>query len=103
AFLLAQLSQSSHHIFRNDEMLKRPARALYRRAWSIGRNCQDRWRAVKLLLPVIELRLEHFSRQPRPLPLRVVGVLNMKIGERRWRANGECAIELGQLIHQYAN
>ncbi len=54
----------------------------------------------QLLSPVIELRIQHMTRQPLPLPDGKVGVLYRQFGQWRGRPLGESLIQDGHFIDE---
>src|SRR5690349_17478425 len=57
--------------------------SLRRRPRKISPQFEQRRSARELRLPIVQLPLEPFARQPFTLPIREVRVLNRELGQRR--------------------
>ena len=79
------------------------APALHRRARAVQRQLQLRGSILQALPPPGQLRLQHLSRQPAPLPDRVVRVLHRQPGKRRLPALHTSRVQLAQLAHQHSH
>ena len=73
------------------------AEGLGRRPRPVGRELEEGGGSGERALPEVELRLEHLSGEPAPLPAREVGVLDRQL--RQWRREplAEGAVERGRL------
>ena len=75
---------------------------LNRRTRPVERQIDDIRRTAKRSTPVCELPVQHAGRQHLPLPVRVVGVLNRQIGERRFAAGGKRVVQCRELAAEDA-
>ncbi len=67
----------------------------------VRRQLQGGRHAGQPLPPVVELALQHLPLEPPPLPDGEVGILDLQLRERRRRAGGRRAVELGDLAHDH--
>ncbi len=79
------------------------AGALHPRPRPVRWQLDHRRRTGQPLAPPAELRLEHLSLQPAPLPGGEVGVLHRQVRQRRGQTPHEGRVQSGQLAHQHAD
>ncbi|EST14675.1 putative non-ribosomal peptide synthetase module [Pseudomonas putida S610] len=72
------------------------------RALPVGGQVDQRRRALQRLVPVIELLLQAFTRQPSTLPQGVIGVPQGQCGQWVLPALTQCGVEQVQLLGHHA-
>ena len=69
----------------------------------IGWQVQDHRCPLQLLRPIVELSLEHLSRQPLTLPVRKIGILNGEFWQRGGLVKQKGFVKNAQLSNQDAH
>ncbi len=80
----------------------RPRVVLTRRAWPVGGQGQQRWRAAQRLMPIIALMAHALAVQPVALPQCVIGVLQGQRRQRIVQPLTESPVQRGEFTGEYA-
>ena len=87
---------------RNQEPVQDTTESLQGRTRMVGLQFQKRCFRPQHALPISNVLTERFVFQGLMLPKCEVAVLNREFGKRRRTIGGECLIQDGQLLEEYA-
>ncbi len=103
ALALRQGTQTCGQLAIKSDRQAGTGKILLRRAWPVGWQGQQRWRAVQRLAPVGGLVLQAFTAHPALLPDRIVCVLNGQRGQRIGLAEAQGRVQRQQFAGQHAH
>ena len=99
---LAEVGNAPVQRLRQREVERRSGKGRHGRSRPIGRQLQ-RGDVGELLFPVVEVSCAGRSLQPAPLPIRIVGILDLRLQETRRLPAAICVVKRSELLEQHVH